>query len=189
VLLAQGHRYLQVSVVDLDPAQEKALNIALNKISGEWDQAKLAQLLDELVRTPDFDISVTGFDAPDVEALIAETLHAMGGDKVEDFDLSAPIDRSRPPLIKHGELIELGRHRLLCGDCTDAASVRRLMNGRRAVLFATDPPYLVSYDGLNHPSKKNAQRRGAGGRGGGRGKNKDWRTAYGVLWDEADGKL
>ena len=58
--------------------------------------------------------------------------------------------------------------RLLCGDSTSAADVRRLMNGERAALFATDPPYLVEYDGSNHPTR-----------------NKDWSASYGTTWDDS----
>lgn len=73
-----------------------------------------------------------------------------------------------------GQLWQLGEHRLLCGDCTDAAAVNRLMAGERAVLFATDPPYLVDYDGLQHPGGKKASQN----------KNKGWAVVYGNLWDE-----
>jgi DNA modification methylase len=66
-------------------------------------------------------------------------------------------------------------HRLVCGDSTDAVTVRRLMDGRRAALFATDPPYLVDYDGTNHPGGNTGQ------------KHKDWSGTYGITWDDADG--
>ncbi len=76
VLLARGATEVEVSVVDLPPDREKALNIALNKISGDWDPRKLAELLDELVQVPDFDVELTGFDLPDADALIAEVQHS-----------------------------------------------------------------------------------------------------------------
>lgn len=83
------------------------------------------------------------------------------------------------PVSRLGDLWHLGEHRLLCGDCTDAAHVRTLMGGERAMLFATDPPYLVDYDGTNHP-----QHFGKDGKRNGR--NKDWSATYGNTWDDAD---
>ncbi|GIK63855.1 MAG: adenine methyltransferase [Chloroflexota bacterium] len=71
-------------------------------------------------------------------------------------------------------------HRLICGDSTDAATIRRLMNGQRAVLFATDPPYLVDYDGNNHPHKWNDPRADK--------KNKDWSDEYHDWDDSSQGK-
>ena len=59
------------------------------------------------------------------------------------------------PIVKPGDLWQLGTHRLLCGDATVPADVERLMAGERAVLMATDPPYLVNYDGGNHPQTWN----------------------------------
>src|SRR5690606_40276596 len=72
------------------------------------------------------------------------------------------------PVTRRGDLWLLGGHRLLCGDSTNPADVTRLMNGERAALFATDPPYLVDYDGTNHPTKKNASKRAK------KTANKDW---------------
>ena len=74
----------------------------------------------------------------------------------------------RNPASRTGDLWILGDHRLLCGDSTSETDVRRLMNGERAVLFATDPPYLVDYDGSNHPTR-----------------NKDWSQSYGNTWDDS----
>ncbi|MGZ9112164.1 MAG: hypothetical protein ACXW3X_14070, partial [Rhodoplanes sp.] len=62
--------------------------------------------------------------------------------------------RRSNPVFRPGDLWLLGEHRLLCGDSTKAADVIRVMNGEKAILFASDPPYLVDYDGTNHPSKQ-----------------------------------
>ena len=77
VLVAQGNQKIDVSVVDRPLDQEKALNLALNKVAGEWDDDKLASLLAELTADPEFDLEVTGFDLPDVEQLLAKV---SGGD-------------------------------------------------------------------------------------------------------------
>jgi len=74
ILLAQGVKEVEVSVVDLSQEKEKALNIALNKISGKWDEQKLAQLLDELIKEPDFDFQVTGFELPEATRIIDDIL-------------------------------------------------------------------------------------------------------------------
>lgn len=210
VLRAQGKQSVDVSVVDLAPDKEKALNLALNRISGDWDPKKLAELLDELSNIEGFDLALTGFDAPEVDEIVAG-LDAWDADKQEAFDVEAELTYTGPIVTKPGDLLELGAHRLLCGDCTDHAEVRRLIasgGGKRAALFATDPPYLVDYDGTNHPGRKasGTGHRASGGRGIGNrrkvgagrqsaagekrsvscGGNKDWSDSYGVTWDDAD---
>ncbi|MCH8824632.1 MAG: DNA modification methylase [Planctomycetes bacterium] len=186
VLIEQGAIEVDVSVVDLPPEKEKALNIALNRISGDWDPLKLAQLLDELVAVPDFDVELTGFDLTDVNALIAESLQPSAVDGEDNFDVEAELEANRPLVTQQGDLIELRTidsdprfrgHRLLCGDCTDPEHVKRLMRGDRAILFATDPPYLVGYDGTNHPGKSKLKERI---------KNKDWSNSYAITWDDAE---
>lgn len=154
VLKEQGVDSVQVSVVDLSPEKEKALNLALNKITGDWDEQKLAELLDELVDLPDFDLELTGFDVAEATDLIAEFLSDPDADQEEQFDVDAALDAAGEPVTQPGDLIQLGDHRLLCGDATDREQVRRLMDGHKAVLFATDPPYLVGYDGTNHPGSR-----------------------------------
>ncbi|MCI0350407.1 MAG: ParB N-terminal domain-containing protein [Acidobacteriales bacterium] len=176
ILVAKGAKQVQVSVVNLPLKKEQALNIALNKISGEWDEQKLAELLDELAKTPDFDIAITGFDAPEVEDLLARVLQTDSDNGKDDsFDVDAALDLSRSAVTKGGQLVELGRHRLLCGDSTDPLQVQKVMDGKRAALFATDPPYLVNYDGTNHPGKRRAKK----------DKNKNWSGTYGITWDDA----
>ncbi len=179
VLLAEGRTEVDVSVVDLDPDREKALNLALNKVSGRWDEAKLGELLDELSQVPDFDLGLTGFEAPEIDELVAGL--TVDPEKEETFDVeSALADDSSPVVTEPGELLTLGRHRLLCGDCTDREQVKTVMDGNRAILFATDPPYLVGYDGTNHPSAKRDRARNRSG------KNTDWSGSYGITWDDAD---
>ncbi len=156
VLLARGATEVEVSVVDLPPDREKALNIALNKISGDWDPRKLAELLDELVHVPEFDVELTGFDLPDADALIAEVLHSHE-DKPEDFDVEAALRRDQPAVTQLGDLIELGRHRLLCGDSGSRTDVSKLLGDRRVDLLFTDPPYNVDYYGGNRPTPQRAR--------------------------------
>jgi len=125
-------------------ADIKALNIALNKISGEWDDSKLSGLLGELSALPDFDIELTGFDLDEVAALNpAEVVE----DNFDAGDALAAIDE---PVTQRGDLIILGKHKLLCGDSTDAGDVERLMDGKKADLVLAAPPYgvkIVSVDG------------------------------------------
>ncbi|MBL8874167.1 MAG: DNA modification methylase [Phycisphaerae bacterium] len=183
VMVAEGAKAVEVSVVDLPLEKEKALNLALNKIQGEWDQDKLAALLDELTRSS-LDLDLTGFGQFEADAIIAEFLDRQsynGNDS--DFNVDAELERIKKvgkTVTKPGDLIVLGndprlQHVLLCGDCTKPADVQRLMGDDRAILFATDPPYLVDYDGTNHPGKKRAPAK----------KNKDWSGSYGVTWDDA----
>jgi hypothetical protein len=156
ILKARGHTHLRVSVVDLPLEREQALNIALNKISGDWDEKKLAELLDELTRVPGLEIELTGFDLPDINALIAEHLDDPT-DGAETFDVEAALRDKGPVITKPGEVILLGtdprlQHRLLCGDSTDPAQVRMLMNGQRVGLFSTDPPYLITTTAATIPA-------------------------------------
>lgn len=173
-----GHREAEVVVVNLTPEREKALNLALNKIQGDWDEPKLATLLRDLGSLSDFDLGLTGFGQREIDELLARIPgvgDALGDDAA--FDATAALDTQNPAVTKPGELLTLGRHRLLCGDSTKTADVRRLMGRERAILFATDPPYLVGYDGTNHPGAKGTTRPS---------KNKDWSGSYGVTWDDAD---
>ncbi len=147
VLLAQGLQGVEVSVVDLPLEREKALNIALNKIQGAWDDDKLATLLEELTRLPDFEVSLTGFDLPEISALFD-----WQQDLQEDeFDIEAAVAAIEAPITQPGDCIELGPHRLLCGDSAKASDLQRLLGEARAQLLFTDPPYNVAYYGGNRP--------------------------------------
>lgn len=146
VLLNQGKRKVPVVAVDLPPEREKALNLALNRVQGSWDERKLAELLDEMVKIPEFDVGVTGFDTPEIADLVATLAPAPRLEQEEDFDLEAELARSLRPVTKRGNRIKLGRHTLLCGDSADSDDVRRLVDGQAVHLLFMDPPYGVNVE-------------------------------------------
>ncbi len=138
VLKELGYKKVDCVLVDLDKTKEKALNITLNKIEGEWDLPKLKDLLQEL-DTGELDMDITGFDYSDLEELM--TQFYMPDEKDDEIP-----DISEEPISKLGDLYKLGEHRLLCGDATKIEDIKRLMNGKKADIVFTDPPYNIGYD-------------------------------------------
>lgn len=142
VLMDMGMTEVDCVVVAMDEEKEKALNIALNKISGDWDKDKLALLIADL-QGADFDVSLTGFEPAEIDALFKDTL--KDGVKDDDFDVGAEL--AQPTKTKPGDIWTLGRHRLICGDSTKAETYDLLMGSTKANLVITDPPYNVNYEG------------------------------------------
>ena len=130
-----------VFVEHLTEAQKKAYILADNRLalSAGWDPDLLALEFADLTEMG-FDLGLTGFDEKEIEKLFAGA-----GDDVQDddFDLSAALDGE--DFVAHGDIWTLGRHRLMCGDSTKLEDVHRLMDGKKANLLLTDPPYGVSY--------------------------------------------
>lgn len=158
VLVAQGVKEVQVSIVDLNLEKEKTLNIGLNKIQGDWDEHKLALLLDELTKLPQFDVGLTGFETEEISDLLDRALATESPQaKEEDFDVEEALDRENPAVTQPGELIELGNHRLLCGDSGKLSALRRLIGDNKVHLLLTDPPYNVDYYGGNRPQPEKAR--------------------------------
>lgn len=172
ILIARGDAEVDVSVVDLDEAREKALNIALNRISGDWDQRRLAELLDELSRSADIDATLTGFDAVDIDELLASVLEPPAGEDPGALE----IDEESEPVTQRGELIELGRHRLLCGDSSSPDDLERLLDGAAPDLLFTDPPYNVDYYGGDRPTPKQARPKACG----------HWKRIYADAQDQGE---
>ena len=171
ILAAAELGLTEAPVIVLDHMTEEerqAYRISDNKLAeSPWDEALLAAELQALA-ADDFDLSLTGFSDAELDQLLALD---VGGGETTDGPSVPPVvipEPPRNPASRTGDLWILGDHRLLCGDSTSTADVRRLMNGERAALFATDPPYLVDYDGSNHPTR-----------------NKDWSPSYGVTWDDS----
>lgn len=142
VLIDMGYTEVDCVVVELDEEKEKALNIALNKISGEWDKVKLALLITDL-QGADFDVSLTGFESAEIDALFKDTLY----DKIKEDDFNVSAELEKPVFSKCGDVWTLGRHRLVCGDSTKTNTFDLLMCGKKANLVITDPPYNVNYEG------------------------------------------
>ena len=142
VLMDMGMTEVDCVVVEMDEDKEKALNIALNKISGDWDKDKLALLIADL-QGADFDVSLTGFEPAEIDDLFKDTL--KDGVKDDDFDVGAELEM--PTFSKAGDIWTLGRHRLICGDSTKSETYSALMGSTKANLVITDPPYNVNYEG------------------------------------------
>ena len=149
VLKELGYTEVECVVVDLDQEKEKALNIALNKISGDWDNDKLEELLAELKQT-DIDMDITGFSFDEVD----EILKDITGSKEDDFDLDQALDEIEEPISKRGDVWILGKNRLMCGDSTQKEDVMHLMNSQEADMLLTDPPYNVDYEGKTSEALK-----------------------------------
>lgn len=146
ILIELGKEEIDVSVVDFSEEKEKALNISLNKNSGDWDLAKLKDILLEL-DTGDFDIEITGFDEQEIEKLLAQFHVDLQEIQEDEFDPEAEAEKIQEPISKPGHIWQLGRHRLMCGDATNKEEVQQLMNGQLADMVFTDPPYNVDYTG------------------------------------------
>jgi DNA modification methylase len=142
VLLDMGITEVECVVIEMNEEKEKALNIALNKISGDWDKDKLMLLIADL-QGADFDVSLTGFEPAELDALFKDSL--KDGIHEDDFDVDAELQK--PSLTKQGDVWKLGQHRLICGDSTKADTFNLLMDGKLANLVVTDPPYNVNYEG------------------------------------------
>lgn len=142
VLLDLGYTEIDVVQVDMDKEQEKAFNIALNKIGGDWDNEKLKDLLKEL-DLGDIDMTLTGFTHNELDDLI-EDIEIPETVNDDNFDVAEAFDNIETPKTVIGDIWLLGDHRLMCGDSTSEEDVTKLMNGDMVDLVITDPPYNVN---------------------------------------------
>ena len=141
VALDLGFTEVPCAVVDVDKVREKALNIALNKITGEWDEQMLVDLLTDL-KDADFNLGLTGFDAPEVNMLLS-SVHDKNV-KEDDFDVDEEL--KQPCFSKTGDIWLLGRHSVICGDSTDSETFKTLLGETKVNLVCTDAPYFVNLE-------------------------------------------
>lgn len=129
--------------VDCDNLEATSLAIALNRTAelATWDNETLSKLLSTL-RAEDA-LEGVGFDSSQIDDLLAE----LKANEPRQVDDPGPGEPPEVPVSRRGDLWLLGDHRLLCGDSTNAADVKRVMGGTLANLVATDSPYLVDYTG------------------------------------------
>lgn len=142
VLQHLGYTEVECVVLDIDEQKEKALNVALNKISGDWDMPLLTALLKDLDKSG-FDATLTGFDVTELSEMFDDQ-----SEIVED-EPPAVAPEDKEPYTKPGDMWLLGSHVLYCGDSTKQKDVDALMAGAVADLCITDPPYNVAYEGSN----------------------------------------
>lgn len=131
-----------VFVDEMTEAQKKAYILADNRMALDagWDNELLAVEIESL-KDFGFDLELTGFDEKELNALFD-----MGNEtKDDDFDINAALDAAA--FVKQGDIWLLGKHRLMCGDSTKAEDVNTLMDGKKANVCITDPPYACSYEG------------------------------------------
>ena len=136
----------------LTEAQKKAYVIADNRMAMDagWDE-ELLRVEIEALQAADFDPLLTGFDEKELDDLFKDDGDSAVED--DDYDLTAALEKAS--FVEHGDIWTVGRHRLMCGDATSAEDVTALMDGRRANLIVTDPPYGVSFKSSSGLTIKN----------------------------------
>jgi DNA modification methylase len=149
-----------IELAHLSDEQKRAYILADNQLAmnAGWDLELLGDEFESL-KTNGFDMDLIGFSDGEIDRLLKGR---------ETYPPVVVPEAPRHPVSQMGDVWLLGKHRLMCGDSTKPDQVRTLMAGKRAILFATDPPYLVDYDGGNHPTR-----------------NKEWSQSYGNTWDDA----
>ena len=155
-----GMKMVPVTFLDLTIEQARTLNLALNKISGSWDNELLARILADLHSLETLDLALTGFDEDELDKLLKSLDAREKRERGEAFDVEAALEAARAATrAKRGELWTLGDHRLLVGDATDAGDVARLLGEVRPALCFTDPPYNVALGDHGGQQKNQRKRR------------------------------
>lgn len=130
-----GFKTVPVVYVDLDEARERELNLRLNRNTGEWDFELLKQLDIELL----LDV---GFDDTDLGDIWNDALEADD----DDFDEEEAVKKAAETNIQPSNMFQLGKHKLICGDSTDPAVIKRLVGDVKPTMFYSDPPFNIGLD-------------------------------------------
>ena len=142
VLSDLGYKEVQCVQVRIeDENKVKALNVALNKITGAWNEELLADLMVDL-QDADFNLDLTGFEAPEIDQLFSK----VHNKEVKEDDLDVDGELTKPTISKQGDIWHLGKHRVICGDSTKPETYQLLLGDKKANLIVTDPPYNVNVE-------------------------------------------
>ena len=147
--VAQQEGWEVVPIVRLEhltPAQVKALRLADNRLAerAHWDERLVAETLKELSEAElNFNIEATGFTMCEIDLMIEEGMAPIA----DEEDRGEVVPRQGPAVSRAGDLWQLGPHRVLCGNALDKTVYRRLMDGQRASIVFTDPPFNVRIEG------------------------------------------
>ena len=141
----------------LTEAQKKAYIIADNRMAQDagWDE-ELLRIEIEALQAESFDIALTGFEEQEIADLFA--LESDSEVEEDDFDLNDALEKAA--FVQKGDIWQVGRHRLMCGDATNEEEVEKLMDGKKANLIVSDPPYGVSFQSSDGLSIKNDSMKG-----------------------------
>lgn len=159
ILLDLGKKKVDCVLVKLSKKKEKALNVAMNKVDGKWDDEKLFEILRE-IKTDEKDFILTGFDSSEFDDLFKRfdeegyNYNKSGNgynSNIEDDNYEP--DENVKTSIKKGDLFQLGKHTLMCGDSTHENDVNKLLNNK-VDLVLTDPPYGINIVGGGKPFGK-----------------------------------
>lgn len=147
-----------IRLLHLNDAQRRAYVIADNQLALQagWDMATLAREVEDLM-AESFDVGLLGFGDDDLAALLDEHGSEPEGSGGGNADDDAVPEPPAQPVTVLGDVWLLGKHRLMCGDSTSIDAVERLMDGRKADMVFTDPPYGVDYEGINNDSREGLQ--------------------------------
>lgn len=137
---------------DLTEAQKRAYILADNQLAlnAGWDEEMLSVELSDL-KDNAFDLSILGFAESDLEKLLNGESESDAKD--DDFDLSTALEQAT--FVEEGDVWTVGKHRLVCGDATSKEDVTKLMDGKKANMLLTDPPYGVSFKSSSGLTIKN----------------------------------
>lgn len=155
ILAAKEEKIPEIPCVYVDyltEAQKKAYILADNRMAMDagWDEEFLRVEI-EALQAEAFDVSLTGFDEKEISDLFKDSDGTGAED--DDFDLFAALEQAA--FVEQGDVWTVGRHRVMCGDATAAEDVQKLMDGKKANLILTDPPYGVSFQSANGLSIQN----------------------------------
>ncbi len=141
ILKDTGQEIIDCVVVELEPQKEKALNIALNKVQGDWDSDKLTALITDLDDS-DFDITLTGFELSEMLEMIDGGY--SNGVVQDNFDTEKGKEQieSQGVSTSTGDIYLLGEHRLMCGNCSNAEDIAKLMNGSKVQMAFANAPIV-----------------------------------------------
>jgi DNA modification methylase len=146
-LIELGYTEVEIVLIDLSLEHEKQLNISLNKISGRFNEPKLAEIFIELQKLPDFKLELTGFEP----AELSQILDRFNETKEDDYDFAAAVESIKNPITQKGDIVTLGKHKLMCGDATNPEDLNKLLAGEEVALLDIDWPYNVNYMGGSCP--------------------------------------
>lgn len=138
--------------LDFEGAKADAYVIIDNKLNelSEWDIPLLESLIKDIEKS-DFDVTLTGFDLTEIDELFSKSDDKEGKD--DGYDVTKALEEAS--FVNLGDVWILGKHRLLCGDATNPEDVKALMDGKKANLILTDPPYNVGFESANGLKIKN----------------------------------